>query len=84
MELSALWMCQSMQPAANNRNYLAFCRVLDWTLGYIFFFFLFILSIIQLVDMLQGAILYNMRFAKSLQVCSTVVQLLVNATLHFP
>lgn len=43
-------------------------RVLDWILGYTFFFFLFILSFVQVVDMLQGAILYNMRFAKSLQV----------------
>ncbi|KAK2080835.1 hypothetical protein QBZ16_000689 [Prototheca wickerhamii] len=42
-------------------------RVLDWILGYTFFFFLFILSFVQVVDMLQGAILYNMRFAKSLQ-----------------
>ena len=42
--------------------------MLDWILGYTFFFFLFILSFVQVVDMLQGAILYNMRFAKSLQV----------------
>ncbi|KAL6774638.1 GSL1 [Auxenochlorella protothecoides x Auxenochlorella symbiontica] len=42
-------------------------RTLDWILGYIFFSFLFLLSFIQVVDMLQGAMLYNMKFAKALQ-----------------
>lgn len=37
-------------------------------MGYIFFGFLFLLSFLQVIDMLQGAMLYNMKFAKALQV----------------
>lgn len=41
-------------------------RSLDWALGLLIFFCLFLLSFIQVVDWAQGMLLYNMRFAKEL------------------
>ncbi|KDD75094.1 1,3-beta-glucan synthase, partial [Helicosporidium sp. ATCC 50920] len=42
-------------------------RMLDWALGYMLFGFLFLLSFLQIVDIMQGALLFNMKFAKALQ-----------------
>lgn len=41
--------------------------MLDWALGYMLFGFLFLLSFLQIVDIMQGALLFNMKFAKALQ-----------------
>jgi hypothetical protein len=42
--------------------------MLDWFLGYFLFAFLFLLSFIFVVDKVQGALLFNMKFAKALEV----------------
>lgn len=41
---------------------------LDWMLGYFLFAFLFLLSFLFVFDKVQGALLFNMKFAKALEV----------------
>ena len=41
---------------------------LDWMLGYFLFAFLFLLSFLFVFDKIQGALLFNMKFAKALEV----------------
>lgn len=42
-------------------------RMLDWFLGYFLFGFLFLLSFLFIIDKIQGALLFNMKFAKALE-----------------
>jgi hypothetical protein len=42
-------------------------RILDWMLGYFLFAFLFLLSFLFVFDKVQGALLFNMKFAKALE-----------------
>jgi hypothetical protein len=42
--------------------------MLDWFLGYFLFAFLFLLSFLIVFDRVQGALLFNMKFAKALEV----------------
>ena len=42
--------------------------MLDWFLGYFLFAFLFLLSFLFIFDKIQGALLFNMKFAKALEV----------------
>ena len=42
--------------------------VLDWFLGYFLFAFIFLFSIVQVFDLVQGALLYNFAFAKEMRV----------------
>lgn len=44
------------------------CSTLDYALGYFLFGFLFLLSFLFVIDKIQGALLFNMRFAKALEV----------------
>ncbi len=44
------------------------CSMLDWFLGYFLFAFLFLLSFVFIFDKIQGALLFNMKFAKALEV----------------
>jgi hypothetical protein len=42
--------------------------MLDWLLGYVIFGVLFLFSFLFVFDKIQGALLFNMKFAKSLEV----------------
>lgn len=42
-------------------------RMLDWFMGYFLFAFLFLLSFLFIFDKIQGALLFNMKFAKALE-----------------
>ncbi|PSC69540.1 Callose synthase 5 [Micractinium conductrix] len=42
-------------------------RTMDWFLGWFLFVFLFLLSFLYFVDKVQGALLYNFKFAKMLE-----------------
>ncbi len=71
----ASWRQQSLPPSPCEEGApfiptpsTARCRALDWFIGGILFFFLFILSAIMVVDWFQGALLFNLRFTKELQV----------------
>jgi hypothetical protein len=44
------------------------CRFLDFILGYFIFAFLFVFSFLQVFDWVQGALLFNFKFARALQV----------------
>jgi hypothetical protein len=48
------------------------CSMLDWFLGYFLFGFLFLLSFLFIIDKIQGALLFNMKFAKALEVSRAV------------
>ncbi len=41
---------------------------MDWAIGYLLFAILFVLSFLQVFDLVQGALLFNMKFSKALQV----------------
>lgn len=61
-------LVQLYVPAASRPPTAPPCSLLDWFLGYFLFAFLFLLSIIFVVDKVQGALLFNMKFAKALEV----------------
>ncbi|KAL4451723.1 hypothetical protein ABPG75_007385 [Micractinium tetrahymenae] len=42
-------------------------RLLDWFLGYFLFLFLFLFAFLYFVDKIQGALLFNFKFAKMLE-----------------
>lgn len=44
------------------------CSLLDWFLGYFLFIFLFFFAFLYFVDKIQGALLFNFKFAKMLEV----------------
>lgn len=46
----------------------AACRALDYALGYLLFGFLFVLSFLQVFDWVQGALLFSMKFTRTLKV----------------
>lgn len=48
------------------------CSLLDWFLGYFLFIFLFFFAFLYFVDKIQGALLFNFKFAKMLEVCARV------------
>lgn len=41
---------------------------MDWAIGYFLFAILFLLSFLIVFDLVQGALLFNMKFSKTLQV----------------
>jgi hypothetical protein len=41
---------------------------MDWAIGYLLFAILFVFSFLQVFDLVQGALLFNMKFSKALQV----------------
>lgn len=43
-------------------------RALDYALGYLLFGFLFVLSFLQVFDWVQGALLFSMKFTRTLKV----------------
>lgn len=45
----------------------AWRRQADYLIGYFLFLFLFVLSFIQITDAIQGALLFNVKFAESLR-----------------
>ena len=47
--------------------------MLDWLLGYVIFGVLFLFSFLIVFDKIQGALLFNMKFAKSLEVRTLAV-----------
>lgn len=67
---SAAWLCALpfQESPTSPPPRLRPCSLLDWFLGYFLFVFLFFFAFLYFVDKVQGALLFNFKFAKMLEV----------------